>query len=196
MDTRMHDSQKGDAPQPVSTSVAEPAEASESSSERAGAANMGAVLEHLVELRAAFDSKLRYDTTKDLQIEQLHAELETYKRGERDSMQRAILVDMIRLYDDMTDLVANSGLPADASMQRSLVAFQKGILETLRRNGIEPYRVEGAAYDRTQQRPLQSVATQDPALDMQVARHVRLGFRSAERIIRQEIVDVFRYVPL
>lgn len=154
--------------------------------------DMTTLKQQLDELREAFDSKLRYDRKKDEQIEQLHAELETYKRGERENVQRAIVADMIRLSDDMEDLIAASDLPADSPVQRSLVAFKKGIIETLMRNGVEPYTVETPTYDRTLQRPLQVIATQDASRDMTVARRVRVGFRSADRIVRQELVDVYR----
>lgn len=184
-----------DGDQSVTTRVADvPAPLAESETNDLSA-GFAAVLNQLADLRAVFDSKLRYDATKDHQIEQLHSELETHKRGERDSMQRAILMDVIRLYDDLEDVIAHSGVPEDAPIRRSLVAFQRSLIETLSRHGVDTYRTDGVAYNPVQQRPLQAAPTQDPALDMTVARRIRLGFRSADRILRQEIVDVYRYTP-
>ncbi len=80
-------------------------------------------------------------------------------------------------------------------MKRSLMAFEAGIIETLQRAGVETYRVDGDAFDRERQRPLQAVATTDPASDMTIARRVRIGFRLGDRTIRQEVVDVYRLTP-
>ncbi len=145
--------------------------------------NIPTLLDQITKLQMELDSKSRNAEKNERLIRQLRTELR------RDQM------DLISLYDDLQDIIAKNALPNDSPMKRSLMAFEAGIIETLNRNGVEAYQVEGDAFDRERQRQLQAVPTPDPVQDVTIARRVRIGFRTAERILRQELVDVYHYQP-
>ena len=59
----------------------------------------------------------------------------------------------------------------------------------------ESYILEGDTFDGAQQRAQQVIATDDLALDRHVAEHKRKGFRYETKILRPELVAVYRFTP-
>jgi molecular chaperone GrpE (heat shock protein) len=159
--------------------------------------DLDTLLQQVVALREAFDSKLKYDATKQATIDQLHQDLEVYRKGERERAIRSVLSDLISLYDDLDNLITNNeeAFASAPGVKRSLVTFRESIVETLRRNDVDTFSASGDIYDPALQRPLASVPTREQGMDNHIARRVRTGFRTPDRIIRQEMVDVYRYQP-
>ena len=155
------------------------------------------LLQEMTELREAFKSKLMYDATKQAQIDQMHHDLEAYRKGERERAIRSVLSDLISLYDDLDNLIRmnEESFAAAPGIKKSLVSFRESILETLRRNDVDTFSAPGDLYDAALQRPIANVATREQGMDNHIARRVRIGFRTPDRIIRQEMVEVYRFQP-
>ena len=69
--------------------------------------------------------------------------------------------------------------------------FQQGIEDILYRQGVEPFHVDGEAFDPRRQRAVVAIPTEDPSQNKAVAERLRKGFRSGDRVIRPEIVSVY-----
>jgi molecular chaperone GrpE len=110
---------------------------------------------------------------------------------------RPVFIDLIQLHDDIGK-VAVAGDESPEEVRRVVVlmeGFQQGIEDILYRQGVEPFRVEGDAFDPRRQRAVSTVPTDDPGRAKSVAARLRKGFQSAEKVIRPEIVSVFAYRP-
>lgn len=153
------------------------------------------VLEAIQSLRYDFETKIKYDETKERQITLLHNELQEHRQGLHFRILRPLLLDLIALYDDIAKLLestAEESLTANQS-RRNLESIQRSIEEMLRRNGVEPFTVEGDAVSIERQRVLKVLPTSEPLLDKKIAQRLRTGFSFEGRVIRPEWVEVYRY---
>ncbi len=154
------------------------------------------LMQEMQRLREDFDTKVKYDASKERMIDSLHRELQTYREGMHFKILRPLFMDLISMYDDLGGLLENILKENGVSRQmlRNLESFQESIEETLRRNGVEVFSTEGDVFVAGKQRALKVVDTDDSALDKRVARRVRKGFEYDGRVLRPEIVEVYRTI--
>jgi molecular chaperone GrpE (heat shock protein) len=163
-----------------------------SSSER-----LAVILNELANLRRDFEAKVVYDTGQQRQLDVLHEELESYRRGFHLQLLRPMITDLITLYSDMDKVAARlvtQETHADAA--REIAQFRDQVEEILRRNGVERYTSPSEEFDGSRQRAIAAVETNDPANDKRVAERLRPGFEYEGRVIVQaEQVKTYRFVP-
>jgi molecular chaperone GrpE len=153
-------------------------------------------------LQALLEREQRAEASRERVVDRLHAELQEYKQDLLLRVQRPIFVDLIQLHDDL-DKMIESRAPADADPERAaalrgtLESIQTAIEDILYRQGVEPFSVEGSAFDPRRQRAVSTMATEDPSLNKTIAVRLRNGFQAGEKVIRPEIVSVYtvRQVP-
>jgi molecular chaperone GrpE (heat shock protein) len=153
--------------------------------------------EALMALRRDFESKLMYDAGKQRQLDILHEELETYRRGFHLQLLRPMITDLIALYSDMDKVVARlTSQSGHADAVDEIEHFRAQIEEILRRNGIERYTSHADMFDAGRQRVVSTIETSDPANDKRIAERIRSGFEYEGKIVVQvEQVKTYRYVP-
>jgi molecular chaperone GrpE len=155
------------------------------------------LMEEMQRLRRDFDNKVKYDESKERLIDSLHMELQTYREGLHFKILHPVFMDLISMHDDLGKLledVLSKENEVSRQMLRNLESFQESIEEILRRNGVEAFSVEETTFVSGKQRVLRVVVTSDLALDKRVARRVRKGFEYDGRVLRPEIVEVYRAV--
>jgi molecular chaperone GrpE len=156
------------------------------------------LLTEMQQLRRDFDTKVKYDESKERQIDSLHRELQEYREGLHFKILRPLFIDLIAVYDDFGKLIEDmSNKEADqapAQTVENLKSFQETIADILHRNGVEAYNVEGDTHVPSRQRVLQVINTIDPARDKQVARRIRKGFEYDNRVIRPELIATYKAV--
>lgn len=145
-------------------------------------------------LHTLFEREIRAEATREKIVERLHAELQEYKQDLLLNVLRPVFVDLIQLHDDIGKIIA---MHAEAEGEpRRLVdlmaGFQQGIEDILYRQGVEPYTLEGDAFDPRRQRAIATVATDEPERNKTIAARHRKGFHlvAGEKMIRPEIVSV------
>jgi molecular chaperone GrpE len=149
------------------------------------------VLAELRELRELFDSKIRYDETKERQVDVLHQELQGYRQGLYQQIMRPVMGDLISIYDEMADQLARL-----EGQERDGLGFLIEMVEiTLERYEVTRFTCEGDAIDRSRQKVIDTGPTGDPELGRRLARRVRPGFEMKGKVIRPEWVVAYRYVP-
>lgn len=148
-----------------------------------------AIAQAVSQLRMDFDTKIKYDESKDRTINALHQELQDYRADIVLKHQRPLVNDLISLYDDLGRLVVEGGAA------EHLADIRADIETILARNGIEAYEMPDDTFDGTFQRVQQVIPTTIPEQDRRVAARVRRGFRYGDRVIRPELVNIFRYTP-
>lgn len=139
-------------------------------------------------LQAAFERELRAESSREKVVDRLHAELQEYKNDLLLKVLKPVFVDLIQLHDDMGKMA--EALEDDRTSE-VLRDFQLSVEDVLYRQGVEPYAVEGDAFDPRRQRAVSTVATDDPSLSKTIAERLRKGFASGDRVIRPELVSVF-----
>jgi molecular chaperone GrpE len=162
------------------------------------ASSMQQLMAEMQSLKEDFDTKVKYDESKERLIDSLHQELQTYREGLHFKILRPLFIDLIAMHDDLGKLIEHLG-NEDSTMTASrtlknLESFQETIEEILRRNGVETFYVEGNTFLPNKQRAIQALETPDPALDKQIARHLRKGFEYEGRILRPELVVTYRAI--
>ncbi len=166
------------------------------SGESALMVRMQQLIDEMRLLREEFDTKLKYDASKERQIDSLHNELQAYRAGLHFKILRPVILDLISMHDDLSRLLESmpreNGMIPLAQVLKNLESFQTSLEEILRRNGVEPYSVEGDVFVSGRQRALQAVETSEPALDKQIARRVSKGFEYEEKVLRPELVVTYR----
>ena len=99
--------------------------------------------------------------------------------------------DLGKLLEDMWQKEENQ---SSAQTIANLKSFQETIADILYRNGVEAYNIEGDTYVPNRQRVLQVINTTDQAQDKQIARRIRKGFEYENRVIRPELIAIFKVV--
>jgi molecular chaperone GrpE len=151
-------------------------------------------------LREDFDTKVKYDESKERLIDSLHRELQVYREGLHFKILKPVFIDLIAMYDDLGKLIdamlAKDPSSASSQMVQNLGSFQETIEETLRRNGVDAFTLEESTFLASKQRILKVLDTSDPAQDKQIGRRVRKGFEYEGRVLRPEIVEIYKYNPV
>lgn len=156
-------------------------------------APLDALGKRLDQLQATLDRDARAESTREKVVDRLHHELQQYKDDLLLKVLRPVFVDLIQLHDDMGKMIDAQGpTEGEASRLLDLIrGFQQGVEDILYRQGVEPFSVEESAFDPRRQRAVQTVATDDPALNKTIAGRHRKGFLASEKVIRPEIVSVY-----
>ena len=157
------------------------------------------LLAEMHSLRQDFDTKVKYDESKERLIDTLHLELQAYREGLHFKILRPLFLDLIAMYDDLGRIVDDTQAKhSDVSSNQviqNFVSCQETIEEMLRRNGVDAFCVEEGMFVPSRQRVLKVLITSDPTQDKQIARRVRKGFSYENRVLRPEIVDIYKYAP-
>lgn len=154
------------------------------------------MMAQLVELRRAFDDKLKYDRFKEGQIDRLHDELQGHKANLLAQAIRPILRDVIRLHDDLGRMVEalRQREPAEFTREKLfkvLEGFAEDIEAVLQHNGVESVRGAAEVFDARQQKTLRTIPTADPTLVGRVAANLRPGFIHDGFALEKERVAVY-----
>ncbi len=149
-----------------------------------------------------FDSKVKYDESKEQVIERLHRELQFYREGLDFRLLQPIFMDLIMLHDDMDKLLVkmnDSSMAASnqmTQMAQYLKVFQESVEEILQRNGVKSFTTEEEVFLPGRQRSLRVIPTADPILDKHIVRRVRKGFEYEDKLLRHELVEVYKHTPI
>jgi len=150
-----------------------------------------ALNQRLAGLQAQFDREVRAEATRERIVDRLHAELQEYKQDLLLRVQRPIFIDLIQLHDDIGKMARALGDERGAAFRGTLESIQVAIEDVLYRQGVEPFRGEGDAFDPRRQRALTTVATDREDLAKTIAERLRPGFQAGDKVIRPELVSVY-----
>jgi len=175
---------------------AAPASSASAGETETSTANLAEIRDTLLALRRDFESKLMYDAGKQRQLDMLHEELETYRRGFHFQVLRPVISDLIVLYTDMDKVAARwASDESHAETGQEIAQFRDQVEEILRRISVEPYTSQTDEFDAKRQRAISTVETTDQANDKRVAARLRPGFEYDGTIVVQpEQVQIYRYV--
>lgn len=153
-----------------------------------------ALQQRLDGLSAQFTREARAEATREKIVDRLHAELQDYKADMLLSTMRPVFLDLIQLHDDIGKVVASlAETPLEPDRLAGLLSsFQQGIEDILYRQGVEPFVAEDDAFDARRQRAVSTTATSDPDQARRIAARLRKGFAAGDRVIRPEIVSVYK----
>lgn len=151
-------------------------------------------------LQNAFDSKIKYDGSKDKIIDSLHTELQTYRDDLVFKILRPVITDLIDMHRDINSMLGyekktDGETVPTTRLLNTLESFQSTIVEILARNEVEAFSEPGESFVPKRQRSIRVLETDDPAKDGTIADRLRCGFIYEDRLIAHEQVAVYRYQP-
>jgi molecular chaperone GrpE (heat shock protein) len=148
-------------------------------------------------LQTDFDAKIKYDESKERTISLLHQELQDYRNDLNFQHLRPLVMELVSLYDDMSAIASKYGSLCQSQelncVASEISAFVQDIEDMVTRHGFEIYQTDSDIFDRTWQNAQKTEKTDNPDLDRHIASRVRKGLRYGERVVRPEIVTVYRY---
>lgn len=146
------------------------------------------IADEVVGLRADFDAKIRYDEVKERQLTSMHEELQGFRAGLHLRLLQPVFTDLIAMHDDLVDALSMDEAPVE------LESFKGSVLETLARNGVTVYTVGSDELDKSRQRVIRVVSTDDETLDRHVQSRIRVGFEYDNgKVLRPEWVVAYRH---
>lgn len=148
----------------------------------------------------AFEAKLAYDATKQLQVDRLHEELQQYRADLIARTTRPLVQGMIRLHDDIGKLLtALQSKPTDELSPQRFFALLEGLQGDveilLGQNGVAAYREPAGPFNPRRQRALRKVGTDEAALVGTIAESIRPGFEQGSEVLEKERVATFQFDP-
>ncbi len=151
------------------------------------------LLTALDRLQESFDSKIKYDETRERQITELHEELQKHRRGLYDQIMEPLLRDLVGLHDDLSEfLTATTSVQADG---RDLSFLLTAIDDILARYGVRSFSCDGETVERARQKVIDVVRVPDQELDRRIADRLRPGFELEGKVLRPEWVTAYCYTP-
>lgn len=127
---------------------------------------------------------------RDAMLKELHHQLQEARAGVHWKILRTVLVDLVKLYDDLARLEAQSIADANA-MTRVLASLRQDVEDILYRQGFSPFQQEGDRFDGKRQQPVAMVESESPEAVGTIVSRIAPGFASDDRILRLEKVSVF-----
>jgi molecular chaperone GrpE len=159
---------------------------------------MDAMTQSISRLQADFETKIKYDESKERTIDAMHRELQDYREDLSFKILRPLILDIVSLYDDLNLLDRKNSVPEQSvevgKPGSDLKTFVADIEEIVSRYGFEFYRVDTDIFDRSLQKTQKVINTDNPNLDKQVIDRIRQGLRYGDRVVRSELVTAYRYV--
>ncbi|MBK8565942.1 MAG: nucleotide exchange factor GrpE [Saprospiraceae bacterium] len=160
-------------------------------------AHFAAVEQQLEQLGTEFQSKLKYDAHKEKIIDNLHAELQTYKNGLIEKLLRPIFMDIIEVVDDtrrlLKDLKAKGEDTNPEKLKKLLESIPDDLEDLLDKHGVEVVQAESEAFNPAVQKVVKTVPTPEESLDKQVSERLKNGYRWEGRLLRHEVVNVWQF---
>jgi molecular chaperone GrpE len=149
-------------------------------------------------LQQGFDSKIKYDASKERIIDSLHSELQTYREGLHFKIMRPLFFDLIAMHDDLTNLLKyhiNNENDSEmvVKLLKSLTSFQDTIEGILEGHGVAAFNEPGDQFVPQRQRALRAEITDDPTKDRLIYEHLRKGFEYEGKVLRPESVSVYKF---
>jgi molecular chaperone GrpE (heat shock protein) len=158
---------------------------------------LAAVQADLGRLRRAVEEANQLERKREVIVDRLHAENQTLRTGELRSALLPMIRSFIGLHDDLARSarsVAERPAGDTAELAALLESYRESIADILYRHEVERYEAAaGQPFDPREQRAVGAVPTGDAALDRNIARMVRPGFRIEQRVVRALEAEVFRY---
>lgn len=145
-----------------------------------------------------FKGKLKYDSHKEKLIDALHKELQDYKNDPIKKHVHSIIIDIIKVVDDVRKLSQHyRSLPLAERDPEKIMEIIDKILSDLEDlflfQGVKPYVCQDKEYDPKRQRVMKRIRTDDPLKDKTVAESIRPGYEWDGKVIRPEMVGVYLY---
>jgi molecular chaperone GrpE len=149
------------------------------------------------QLRQDFNLQAQSDESSERLINKLNEELQLYHNDVYPPALRAILIDLITLYDDLSICIENIislAVEIPGSVLQMLITFQESITRILQRNDVNPFVLEEELFLANRQRALRIITTGDMDKHNRIARRARMGFECQGKLLRPELVDIYKYV--
>jgi molecular chaperone GrpE (heat shock protein) len=135
------------------------------------------------------------ELNNDSIIKQLHAELQESRAGLHWRILKTVLIDLVRLHDDLTAASAKA-LESVDDHKRVLLEFRQEVLDLLDRHGFVPFTHEGDHFDPKRQDAVRRIVTSDSASIGLVAERLAVGFKDESKVLRPEKVAIYTAPPL
>ncbi|MBN1931090.1 MAG: nucleotide exchange factor GrpE [Desulfobacterales bacterium] len=160
---------------------------------------MEQIQEQLSSLQREFQSKLKYDAHKDKIIDQLHQELQEYKKDIVKKYLKSFIMDVIKIIDDIRKLVEHyrSKEASAIDLEKLLKVFENipsDLEDLFYWQGVKPFTCNKATFDPGCQRVMKTIETADKSKDKTVAESLRPGYEWDGKVIRPEMVAVYSYI--
>ncbi len=149
-------------------------------------------------LSQEFQEKLKNDSVKEKIIDDLHNELQEYKKDIFKKQFRSMILDLINIIDDLRKLSEHhrkkEALEGDFEKLLGQLDLIPSDLEDIFKNhGITPFTCSGDNFDPKRQKVLKKVETMDKASDKTIAKSLRPGYQWDGWVIRPEMVEACIY---
>jgi molecular chaperone GrpE (heat shock protein) len=123
-------------------------------------------------------------------MRELHTELQDCRAGTHWRILRPVLIDLVKLLDDLHPLPSEPHEPG-AALSGLPVGLIGRVEDILERQGFRRFRVEGDRFDPKRQESVRVEPTTDANQAGLIAGRVAAGYQSEERVLRAERVIVY-----
>jgi len=145
-----------------------------------------------------FETKLKYDASKQTLIDKLYNENQNYKDGIIKKFQQSMILAVIEQIDDAEKTITHfENVEFSEENFRKLLKSYRDIAESfqdvlLEKFDVSHYRCETETpFDPKRQRSLKTVTTDDQTKHKLVKQSLRPGYEINENVLRQEMVEVY-----
>lgn len=159
------------------------------------------IKEGLAGLNDQFDSKLKYDSHKNQQIDNLHKEVQEYKTDLLRKLLKPLIDSLIKMLDDYYSLYrsyeAKDITEIDISkLVKQLSSVYQDVEDVLDIVGVTTYSTDDIVFDSTKHQVVKSVTTEDAEKDKFIVERLKKGVYWDFKVYRPEQVVCFKKIVL
>lgn len=145
----------------------------------------------LENLKSLFNERLKYDAAKDNIIKILHGELDLIKPQYVYSVKKNLINSLLVFYDRVKEVEHSFSIGTIERMR--LESLRRELVDRLFVEDVEIIVTDSDIFDNRIQKVNVVVSTNDPTKDLAVFNVIQDGFTYKGKIIRTQLVSVYRY---
>jgi molecular chaperone GrpE (heat shock protein) len=156
-------------------------------------ANLSAIEAQLKELNARFEQKISTDAHKAALFDKMYEELQSYKTDLYAKILKPFVLATITLIDDTNRFLSKLEENDSRKAEKYLRNIPDDLKDILDLNGVEQYESDGDVFNPRTQKAINTISTDDPALEKHIARRLRPGYRWNGSILKSEVVSIYKF---
>lgn len=158
---------------------------------------VSSISEQIADLTDTFNAKIMHSAYEEKIIDQMHGELQKYKKDMYAQLVRPILLDIIEVRDSIMRVGAvYREKPEDEQNipHKTFSDYAYDLQDILEKNNVEIYRSQtGDDFTPIKQKVVQKVSTGDQSLHGKIAQSISCGYSYQGQTISAEKISIYYY---
>ncbi len=152
--------------------------------------------EQVRSLQVSFKERFLYDEAKEIVLDRMHRELQDYKQGVIERLEKPLLLELVSVYLELREAAAVREAQGATQAAGDLAYYTEVVEQALANHDCYPYETQALdPYNGLTHQIKRTAKTVGADQDRRIHESLRPGIMYGERPLLREWVSVFKYSP-